>query len=35
MAVPGTVRTIGMLLEPELLQQVRKAAATHGAGVGP
>jgi predicted DNA-binding protein len=35
MAVPGTVRTVGMLLEPELLQQVQKAAATHGAGVGP
>jgi hypothetical protein len=33
MAVPGTVRTVGMLLEPELLQQVQKAAATHGAGV--
>jgi hypothetical protein len=30
MAVPGTVRTVGMLLEPELLQQVQKAAATTG-----
>jgi predicted transcriptional regulator len=26
-----TVRTVGMLLEPELLQQVQEAAATHGA----
>jgi predicted DNA-binding protein len=33
MAVPGTVRTLSMLLEPELLQQVREAAAVHGATV--
>jgi predicted transcriptional regulator len=33
MAVPGTVRTVGMLLEPELLQQVQEAAAAHGATV--
>ena len=33
MAVPGTVRTLGMLLEPELLQQVQEAAAAHGATV--
>jgi predicted transcriptional regulator len=32
-AVPGTVRTVGMLLEPELLQQVQEAAAAHGATV--
>lgn len=32
-AVPGTVRTVGMRLEPELLQQVQEAAATHGATV--
>jgi len=32
-AVPGTVRTVGMLLEPELLQQVQAAAAAHGATV--
>jgi predicted transcriptional regulator len=32
-AVPGTVRTVGMLLVPELLQQVQEAAATHGATV--
>jgi hypothetical protein len=32
-AVPSTVRTVGMLLEPELLQQVQEAAATHGATV--
>jgi hypothetical protein len=32
-AVPGTVRTVGMLLEPELLQQVQEAAATHGATI--
>ena len=31
--VPGTVRTVGMLLEPELLQQVQEAAAVHGATV--
>ena len=31
MAVPGTAHTLGMLLEPELLQQVQKAAAVHGA----
>ena len=30
-AVPGMVRTVGMRLEPELLQQVQEAAATHGA----
>jgi predicted transcriptional regulator len=30
-AVPGTVRPVGMLLAPELLQQVQEAAATHGA----
>jgi hypothetical protein len=30
MAVPSTVRTVGMLLEPELLQQVQDAAAIHG-----
>jgi len=33
MAVPGTVRTVGMLLEPELLQQVQEAAAAHSATV--
>jgi predicted transcriptional regulator len=33
MAVPGTVHTVGMLLEPELLQQVQEAAATHGVTV--
>ena len=33
MTVPGTVRTLGMLLEPELLQQVQEAAAAHGATV--
>jgi len=33
MAVPGTVRTVGMLLEPELLQQVQEASAAHGATV--
>jgi predicted transcriptional regulator len=33
MAVPGMVRTVGMLLEPELLQQVQEAAAAHGATV--
>jgi predicted transcriptional regulator len=33
MTVPGTVRTVGMLLEPELLQQVQEAAAAHGATV--
>ena len=32
-AVPGTVRTVGMLLEPELLQQVQEAAAVHGATI--
>ena len=32
-AVPSTVRTVGMLLEPELLQQVQEAAAAHGATV--
>ena len=32
-AVPSTGRTVGMLLEPELLQQVQEAAATHGATV--
>jgi predicted transcriptional regulator len=32
-AVPGTVRTVGMLLEPELLQQVQEGAAVHGATV--
>jgi predicted transcriptional regulator len=32
-AVPGTVRTVGMLLEPDLLQQVQRAAATHDASV--
>jgi predicted transcriptional regulator len=32
-AVPGTVRTVGMLLESELLQQVQEAAAAHGATV--
>ena len=30
MAVPSTVHTVGMLLEPELLQQVQDAAAIHG-----
>ena len=35
MAVPGTVRTVGMLLEPELLQQVQEAAAAHGATSRP
>jgi predicted DNA-binding protein len=33
MAVPGTVRTLSLLLEPELLQQVQEAAAAHGASV--
>jgi predicted DNA-binding protein len=33
MAVPGTVRTVGMLLEPELLQQVQEAAAVYGASM--
>ena len=33
MAAPGTVRTLGMLLDPELLQQVQEAAAAHGATV--
>jgi len=33
MAVPGTVRTVGMLLEPELLPHVQEAAAAHGATV--
>jgi Ribbon-helix-helix protein, copG family len=33
MAVPGTVRTVGMLLEAELLQQVQDAAAVHSATV--
>jgi predicted transcriptional regulator len=33
MAVPGTVCTVGMQLEPELLQQVQEAAAAHGATV--
>jgi predicted transcriptional regulator len=32
-AVPGTVRTVDMLLEPELLQQVQEGAAVHGATV--
>ena len=32
-AVPGTVRTVGMLLEPKLLQQVQEGAAVHGATV--
>jgi predicted transcriptional regulator len=32
-AVPGTVRTVGMLPEPELLQQVQEAVAAHGATV--
>jgi len=32
-AVPGMVRTVGMLLEPDLLQQVQAAAAVHGATV--
>jgi predicted DNA-binding protein len=32
-AVPGTVRTVGMLLEPELLQQVQEAAAVYGASM--
>jgi predicted transcriptional regulator len=32
-AVPGTVRTVGMRLEPELLQQVQEAAAAHGTTV--
>jgi predicted transcriptional regulator len=32
-AVPGTVRTVGMLLEPERLQQVQAAAEIHGATV--
>jgi hypothetical protein len=27
------VRTVGMLLEPELLQQVQETAAAHGATV--
>jgi predicted transcriptional regulator len=29
MAVPGTVCTLSLLLEPELLQQVQEAAAVH------
>ena len=33
MAVPRTVRTVGMLLEPELLHQVQKAAAVHSASM--
>jgi predicted transcriptional regulator len=32
-AVPGMVRTVGMLLDPELLQQVQEGAAVHGATV--
>jgi len=33
MAVPGTVRTLGKLLELELLQQVQESAEAHGASV--
>jgi predicted transcriptional regulator len=33
MTIPGTVRTVGMLLEPELLRQVQDAATAHGASV--
>jgi hypothetical protein len=33
LAVPGTVRTVGMLLESELLRQVQEAAAVHGASM--
>ena len=33
MADPSTVRTVDMLLEPELLQQVQEAAAAHGATI--
>jgi predicted transcriptional regulator len=33
MTVPGTVHTLSMLLEPELLQQVQTAAAVHGVTV--
>jgi hypothetical protein len=33
MTVPGTVHTLSMLLEPELLQQVQGAAEVHGATV--
>jgi predicted transcriptional regulator len=33
MAAPGTVRMVGMLLEPELLLQVQKAAAVHSASM--
>jgi hypothetical protein len=30
-SIPAIVRTVGMLLEPELLQQVQEAAAVYGA----
>ena len=33
MAVPDTVHTLGMLLEPELLQQVQEVAVAHGASM--
>jgi predicted transcriptional regulator len=33
MAVPGTGRTLSMLLEPELLQQMQEAAAVYGASM--
>ena len=32
-AIPATVQTVAMLLEPVLLQQLQEAAATHGASV--
>jgi predicted transcriptional regulator len=33
MAIPGTVRTVSILLEPALLQHVQEAAAAHGTTV--
>jgi predicted DNA-binding protein len=32
-SLPAIVQTVGMLLEPELLQQVQEAAAAHGTTV--
>jgi hypothetical protein len=33
MAIPGTGRTLSMLLEPDLLQQVQEAVAVYGASM--
>ena len=33
MTVPGTVHTLSMLLEPELLQQLHEAATTYGTSI--